>query len=112
MQMRKMVAILVGTAFLFAATAAFAGTGKLKIVLKNEQGAVINAKVVVKKGTTVKTCNTSGGTCTIPNLAAGSWTVSAKTASGSASGGPKTVSVVSGKTGTVTLLVKSTSGGR
>lgn len=112
MRVKKVIAILVGAAFLLASTAAFAGTGKLKIILKNEQGAVINAKVTVKKGTTVKTCTTSAGTCTIPNLAAGSWTVSAKTSSGSASGGPKTVTVESGKTGTVTLkVIKKTTRG-
>jgi hypothetical protein len=88
-----------------ASTAAFAGTGKLKILLKDDKGVVINGKVTAKRGSTVKTCNSAAGTCTLSSLAEGSWTVSAKTASGTATGGPKSATVKSGQVVTVTIVL-------
>lgn len=105
----KAVAIAIGMAFLLASPAAFAGTGKLKIVLKDSSGFAINGKVTVKRGTTVKTCTTAAGTCSISNLTAGDWTVSAKTLTGTKTGGPKIGKVITGKTVIVTLLVKNKS---
>jgi len=102
----KTIALAVGIAFLLATSTAFAGTGKIKFVLKDEKGVTINGKVTAKRGTTVKSCTSAAGTCTVSKLTAGSWTVSAKTLNGAATGGPKTVTAKAGQTITVTIILK------
>lgn len=102
----RAIAIAVGVAFLLATSTAFAGTGKIKFILKDEKGVTINGKVTAKRGTVVKSCNSAAGTCTVSALDAGTWTVSAKTANGAATGGPKTVTAKSGQTITVTIVLK------
>jgi len=106
MRMTRAIAIVVGVAFMLATASAFAGTGKLKVILKDEKGVTINGKVTAKSGSTVKSCTTAAGTCTVSKVPAGSWTVSAKTSNGAASGGPKTVTAKAGQTVTVTIILK------
>jgi hypothetical protein len=111
MRIKTAVAIAVGAAFLLVSAAAFAGTGKLKIVLKDDKGIIVNGKVTVKKSSTVRNCNSAAGTCSVADLAVGTWTVSAKSTSGVLTGGPKTATVKAGQTVTVTLVLTDKSGG-
>jgi hypothetical protein len=103
--MTKAIAVLVGLAFMLATASAFAGTGKFKVILKDDKGVTINAKVTAKRGSTVKTCDTSAGVCYLSSVDEGSWTLSAKTSNGAATGGPKTVTAKSGQTVTVTIIL-------
>jgi len=89
------------TAWGFAAEA----QGAIKVSLRDGKGVAINGKVIAKLGSTVKECNSAAGTCTLKGLAAGKWTVTAKSGGG-ATGGPQTVTVQDGKTASITLTLK------
>lgn len=94
-----------GLALLLGSALALAGsTGNIKVMLVNHKGVTINGTIVAKKGSLTKKCETSGGTCTLTGLAAGTWAVSAKTPSG-AKGGPASKPVLAGKTVNLTIQV-------
>jgi hypothetical protein len=86
----------------FSATALAGTTGNLKIKLVDKNGATINGTVVAKLGSTVKSCNTAAGTCTLSSLAVGTWTVTARTPAGT-TGGPVTKVVTASNTITFTI---------
>jgi hypothetical protein len=91
--------------FAFASVAVAGQTGNLKIKLVDKYGVTINGTVVAKMGSTTKSCNTSSGTCTLSSLTVGTWTLTARTPSGTA-GGPVTKVVKTGETITFTVQVK------
>jgi hypothetical protein len=102
----KLVAVIGILAFLACASAALAvTTGNLKVKLVDNSGVTVNGTVVAKMGSTVKSCNTAAGTCTLSSLTTGAWTVTAMTAGG-AKGGPVSKTVASGTTVTLTVQVK------
>lgn len=106
MYVKRAMAIAMCVALMLASTTALAGGGKFKVILKDNKGVTINGKVTAKKGSTVKSCKTAGGTCTLKGLKAGKWTVSAKTMNGAAAGGPRKVTAKAGKKVTVTIVLK------
>ena len=102
---RKILVVVMGLALILGSALALAGsTGKMKVMLVNHRGVTINGTIFAKKGSITKKCETSGGTCTLTGLAAGTWAVSAKTPSG-AKGGPMSKPVLSGKTVNLTIQV-------
>jgi hypothetical protein len=103
MKAKHFVALVGMIALLAFATNALAAAGSLKVKLVDGNGATINGTVVAKMGSTVKTCTTAAGTCTLPSLAAGTWTVSAVTPAGK-TGGP--VSKVAKNDTTITFTVQ------
>ena len=101
----KLAAVFGMLAFLaFAAAAVASSTGNLKIKLVDKYGVTINGTVVAKMGSTTKTCTTSSGTCTLSSLGVGTWTVTARTPSGTA-GGPVSKVVKAGETITFTVQI-------
>lgn len=106
MQVKKAMAVAISVALMLASASAYAGDTKIKVILKDQKGVTINGKVTAKLGSSVKSCKTAGGTCTLKKLKPGKWTVSAKTANGAASGGPKAVTARKGKKVTVTIVLK------
>ncbi len=98
------VACLGASCALLLAAAPASADGKAKVMLKDGKGVAINGKVTAKKGTTVKSCDSAAGACTLSGLAPGKWMVTAKSAGG-ATGGPKTVTVEEGKTASATLTL-------
>jgi hypothetical protein len=106
MKTKHLIAWLGMVTFLaFAASAFGSTTGNLKIKLVDKYGVTINGTVVAKMGTTVKTCTSSSGTCTLSSLNAGTWTVTARTSSGT-TGGPVSKVVKAGETITFTIQIK------
>jgi hypothetical protein len=105
-----MVACLAG--MLLAPVTALAGTGRIKVVLRDGGGRTMNGKVTAKKGSVTKTCKTAAGTCTIRSLSAGAWSVSASSTSGARKGGPHKASAKDGKTTTVNIVVRESDSGK
>jgi|GEM_PF-4827137 len=106
MRMTKAIAIVVGVAFLLSTASAFAGDTGFKVRLIDEKGVKINGKVIAKKGSKKKSCNTANGTCKLKGLKKGKWTLSAKTSNGAAASSPKVMTCKKGKMITVTLKLK------
>jgi hypothetical protein len=105
-----MVACLAGV--LLSPAAVVAGTGKIKVVMRDGGGRTMNGKATAKKGSVKKTCKTAAGTCTINRLSAGTWSVSAASTSGALKGGPHKASAKDGKTTTVNIVVRKSDSGK
>lgn len=76
----------------------------LKVSLVNHLGVTINGIVYIKKGSTLKTHSTAGGTYQFNNISPGDWVVTAKTSSGFR-GGPVVKTVIDGQTTMLTVQV-------
>lgn len=106
MNAKRIAAAVAMIAIFVCATVALAGTtGNLKVKLVDKNGVTVNGTVVAKMGSTVKSCTTAAGVCTLSSIATGSWSVTARTAA-NAVGGPISKTVVSGQTVTLTVQVK------
>lgn len=78
-------------------------SGNLKVKLFDESGTPINGQIIAAKGSTVKTCATSAGSCTLYAISTGTWIITAKI--GSRVGGPVYKTVGAGQTSTAAIQI-------
>ena len=101
----KSICLAIFVGLLFQTQGAMAATGKIKVLLKNEGGRVINGDISARKGSAAKNCKTRAGGCVIGDVGEGTWFVSAVSLGGKDSG-LHTVSVKGGVEAQITLVLK------